>query len=176
MQHRTGGILCDLVVRCTSLRWTDCPWHPNPYCFVDLCQWQPNPYCFVDLCQYLSIHPRYDLVVPLRVHGGDASVRKYLITPLLKEQPATALRRASFKGRPSGSSQAQCILTFARDGRPISRTQLLPFFQNGAKSGFEMCFEGAGGNIRCWGQNTSRIRNKEMGILFMNLFAGQNVL
>ena len=37
-----------------------------------------------------------------------------------------------------------------------------PFFQNGAKSGFEMCFDIGSQHLGCWGQNTSRIQNKEV--------------
>ena len=43
------------------------------------------------------------------------------------------------------------------------------FLQNGAKSGFEMCFGPSTDqiwrhfvNLGCWGQNTSRIQNKEV--------------
>ena len=38
------------------------------------------------------------------------------------------------------------------------------FFQNGlqAKSGFEMCFDIESQHLGCWGQNTSRIQNKEV--------------
>ena len=37
-----------------------------------------------------------------------------------------------------------------------------PFFQNGAKSGFEMCFDIGSRHHGCWGQNTSQIQNKEV--------------
>ena len=37
-----------------------------------------------------------------------------------------------------------------------------PFCQNGAKSGFEMCFDIGSQHLECWGQNTSRIQNKEV--------------
>ena len=37
-----------------------------------------------------------------------------------------------------------------------------PFFFNGAKSGFEMCFDIGSRHLGCWGQNTSRIQNKEV--------------
>ena len=37
-----------------------------------------------------------------------------------------------------------------------------PFFQNGAKSGFEMCFDIRSQHFGCWGQNTSRIQSKEV--------------
>ena len=39
-----------------------------------------------------------------------------------------------------------------------------PSFHNGLqeKSGFEMCFDIGSRHLRCWGQNTSRIQNKEV--------------
>ena len=48
--------------------------------------------------------------------------------------------------------------------RPVNLNNLrhAPFFQNGAKSGFEMCFDIGSQHLGCWGQNTSRIQNKEV--------------
>ena len=50
--------------------------------------------------------------------------------------------------------------------RPVNPKFLnrAPFFQNGlqAKSGFEMCFDIGSRHLGCWGQNTSRIQNKEV--------------
>ena len=37
-----------------------------------------------------------------------------------------------------------------------------PFCQNGAKSGFEMCFDIGSRHLGCWGQNTYGIQNKEV--------------
>ena len=47
------------------------------------------------------------------------------------------------------------------------------FFQNGlqAKSGIGMCFDIGSGHRGCWGQNTSRIQNKQVYAIFV--FAGQ---
>ena len=51
---------------------------------------------------------------------------------------------------------------------PLCRQSILkhlhhaPFFQNGAKSGFEMWFDIGSRHLGCWGQNTSRIQNKEV--------------
>ena len=58
-----------------------------------------------------------------------------------------------------------------RAGQSISKIQIAvnlknlhhaPFFQNGAKSGFEMCFDIGSRHLGCWGQNTSRIQNKKI--------------
>ena len=46
-------------------------------------------------------------------------------------------------------------------GQSISNSYIAPLFcQNGAKSGFEMCFDIGSRHLGCWGQNTSRIQNK----------------
>ena len=41
--------------------------------------------------------------------------------------------------------------------RPVNLKFLnrAPFFQNGAKSGFEMCFDIGSPHLGCWGRNTS---------------------
>ena len=46
----------------------------------------------------------------------------------------------------------------------FSNSNIAPLFvkMNGAKSGFEMCFDIGSQHLGYWGQNTSRIQNKEV--------------
>ena len=56
-----------------------------------------------------------------------------------------------------------CLIAAASVCQPISKIYTTPlFFKNGAKSGFEMCFDIGSRHLGCWGPNTSRIQNKEV--------------
>ena len=77
--------------------------------------------------------------------------------PVPLHSPGTALR-----WRPVACWHPRAV----QRGRPVNLKFLhhAPFFQNGlqAKSGFKMCFGIGSQHLGCWGQNTSRIQNKEV--------------
>ena len=124
------------------------------------------------------------IIVQLIVRGGSAALGKLrgertLLGHELNDSDARGTKHVKYKatqvagileGGAAGSADSggsSCnrgvAFTSAAARQPQNPTpRHAPLFQNGAKSGFEMCFDTGSQHLGCWGQNTSRIQDKDI--------------